>query len=269
VENIKPLKEISTAIFSKLGMEIKGERTCEGCGSQVPIIQTAKGEVSDCLTCENLAIQKEQQEFKDEMDRKKNEIIYERFSIIPDDLQNASFENYIPRHPTQEEALKKAIWYAEKFGETEGFNSLLFKGEFGVGKSHLSKAISDVVRGQGKTVIYIDIPSLMKKIKNTFGTKETDEAIYTAIEKADLVIFDDLGAERAKKDNDGDSWVGEVLFQMFTSRTNKPKIVTTNLSADQLRAKYGVIMGGRIVSRMMKGTKPIVIEGKDMRIEEF
>jgi DNA replication protein DnaC len=265
---MKSLKETmtNTPDFSKI--KIVGERTCEHCEATVQIIETPKGEVSECINCENLALQKKYENQMDDVEARKHEIAYNKFSIIPDDLINASFENYIPKHQSQGEALKKAVWYAEKFGDTD-FKSLLFKGSFGVGKSHLSKAISDVVKSKGKTVIYIDIPSLIKKIRNTFGTNETDEEIYAAIEKADLVIFDDLGAERVKQDASGDSWVAEVLFQMFTSRTNKHNIITTNCNSEQLRSRYGPVMGGRIVSRMMKGTKPVLIEGEDMRLQEF
>ena len=265
---MKSLKEAmtNTPDFSKI--KIVGERICEHCEATVQIIETPKGKVSECINCENLALQKKYENQMDDVEARKHEIAYNKFSIVPDDLLDASFENYIPKHPSQAEALKKAIWYAEKFGETD-FNSLLFKGSFGVGKSHLSKAISDVVKAKGKTVIYIDIPSLIKKIRNTFGGNGSDEEIYAAIEKADLVIFDDLGAERVKKDDSGDSWVAEVLFQMFTSRTNKHNIITTNCTSDQLRNRYGPIMGGRIVSRMMKGTKPVQIEGEDMRLQEF
>jgi DNA replication protein DnaC len=265
---MESFKKISTQVFSELKMEQLGERVCEDCGESVPIIQTPRGKFSDCINCENLALQKKYENQMDDVKARKHEIAYNKFSIVPDDLLNASFENYIPKHQSQGEALKKAVWYAEKFGDTD-FKSLLFKGSFGVGKSHLSKAISDVVKSKGKTVIYIDIPSLIKKIRNTFGTNETDEEIYAAIEKADLVIFDDLGAERVKQDASGDSWVAEVLFQMFTSRTNKHNIITTNCNSEQLRSRYGPIMGGRIVSRMMKGTKPVLIEGEDMRLQEF
>ncbi|POD46261.1 hypothetical protein BKM15_25800 [Pseudomonas syringae pv. syringae] len=233
----------------------------------VPIVTNHKGEtISDCLNCENKQLEKEMNDFVREMDAKEHEITYERYSIIPEDLENASFENYIPEHPTQKEAFKKAQYYADFFGELD-FTSLLFKGTYGIGKSHLAKAISDVVKAKGLSVIYIDLPGLLRKIRKTFNGKESADSIYEAIEKADLVVFDDLGAEYVKQDN-GESWVGEVLFEMFSSRTGKPKIITTNCGSAELKAMYGK-NGPRIVSRMMKGTKAIQIDGKDMRTEEF
>ncbi|MGM9925164.1 MAG: ATP-binding protein [Bacillus sp. (in: firmicutes)] len=267
---MEKLKTVISTSFSKF--QIVGTRVCENCGADVNIIKTVRKDqevtVSECLNCENLAIKKDHEEFIKKMDAKENEIIYERFSIVPDDLLSASFDNYKPEHPTQADALKKAIYYSEKFGELD-FSSLLFKGSYGVGKSHLAKSISDHVKANGKTVIFIDIPQLLRKIKNTFSSSESSDVIYRAIEKADLVIFDDLGAEYVKKDKDNaETWVGEVLFELFSSRTGKPKIITTNCGSAELKSKYGN-NGGRIVSRMMKETKIIHVEGKDMRTPEF
>lgn len=264
------LKKILTTTFSKK-FEITGQRTCEECGATVNIIKTVRDGkeqiVSDCINCENLAIQKEHEDYITETKAKENEIVFERYSIIPDDLLSASFENYIPNHPTQEDALKKAVYYAEKFGGLD-FTSLLFKGSYGVGKSHLSKSIADTVKAQGKTVIFVDVPGLLKQIKNTFGTDQTAAGLYQAIERADLVIFDDLGAENVKLDGKGDSWASSELFEILTSRTGKHNVITTNCSSNELKAKYGN-NGGRIVSRLMKGTKAVLVDGKDRRIEEF
>lgn len=256
--------------FSNMPKTI-GKRICTNCKKEVLILETVKDgktvQVSECLNCETLAIQKEHEEFVAEMKAKENEIIFERYSIVPDDLQEASFNSYIPNTQSQKEALKKAVYFANKIGQLE-FNSLLFKGSYGVGKSHLSKSIADVVRAQGKKVIFVDVPSLLKQIKNTFGTKENATELYKAIEKADLVIFDDLGAENIKLDSKGDSWGSSELFEILTSRTGKHNVITTNCSATELEEKYGK-NGGRIVSRLMKGTKPILIEGEDMRLQHF
>ena len=270
------LNKINTATFFKNKFTIKGQRTCEGCGQSVNILEVQKDgetvEVSECLNCENRKLEQEMTEFVKQRDESMNEIIYERYSIVPDDLKDASFDNYEPEHPSQAEALKKAVYYADKFGSLD-FTSLLIKGPYGVGKSHLAKSISDRVKEQGKTVIYIDVPRLLRKIKNTFGTNESAEGIYKAIEKADLVIFDDLGAEYVKKDkNSSESWVGEQLFAIFTSRIGKAKIITTNCEPQELIEKYGDEKsrnGARIVSRMMQGAQVIKIDGRDNRLPEF
>lgn len=262
------MKKINTLISSRL--KVIGHRICEECQSEVSIIEVEKDgqpmTVSDCLTCETKKLEKQYGEVADRAEEREHEIFYETYSVIPEDLEDASFDNYKPNHPTQQEAFKKATWYAEKFGELD-FTSLLMRGPYGIGKSHLAKAIADEVRRKGHAVVYIDVPQLLRKIRKTYSGEGTDEAIYQAIQKADLVVFDDLGAERVKLEN-GESWVGEVLFEMFSARTNKEKVITTNCGPDELRAKYGK-MGPRILSRMMKGTKAVKMEGRDMRIAEF
>lgn len=259
------MKALNTIISSKI-INL-GTRTCEKCGTVVPILEMNGTKHSYCLNCDNLALQKEHQEYVRDMDKRKNEVLFERYSIIPEDLSEASFDNYHPNHPTQVEAHTKSIWYAKNFG-TLDFTSMLLKGPYGVGKSHLAKSIADTVKKSGHTVIYIDVPQLLRGIKNTFKSKISDQEIYKAVEEVDLVVFDDLGAEYVKKDDSGESWVGEVMFEMFSARTNKAKIITTNCGSAELREMYGK-NGGRIVSRMMKGTKVIPVDGKDLRINEF
>lgn len=269
MESLK--KIISTNSSNRFRFEIIGQRTCDDCGATVNIIQSyrngKKEVVSDCINCETLSIKQEHEQFVEKMKRNKHEYIYNRFSIVPDDLKNASFDTYIPNNELQEEILKKARYYADHF-DNLNFNSLLMKGSYGLGKSHLAKAISDALKEQGKTVIYLDIPQLLREIKNTFNSTDTADAIYEAIKDADLVIFDDLGSEYVKKDKDGESWVSEVLFELFSSRIGKAKIITTNCSASELKAKYGQ-NGGRIVSRMLKGARLIEFQGEDMRTIDF
>lgn len=251
--------------------KVVGERVCSKCMQKVLILEAFRDgkmvQVSECLNCENLGIQEEHERYVAEMKKRANEITYERYSIIPDSLLSASFDNYRPGNQSQEEALKKAMYYADKFGELD-FNSLLFKGTYGIGKSHLSKSIADTVKDKGKTVIFVDVPGLLKHVKNTFGTKENAYSLYKSIETADLVVFDDLGAENVKTDSKGDSWASSELFEIITSRAGKCNVITTNCSSNELREKYGT-NGGRIVSRLMQGTKAVIMEGKDMRLAEF
>lgn len=264
MDNIK--KSLHTILSSKI--EVIGERTCEHCQATVQIIQTSKGEVSECINCENLKLSKEHTDYVERNKPKDHELLHIRYSNVPYDLEGATFKTYIPKHPTQKEALKKAVWYANNFDTLTDWNSLLFKGTYGIGKSHLSKAIMDRLMENGKSCIFIDVPSLMDKIKNTFKTGESTEELYNAVSKADMVIFDDLGAEYIKQSDNGESFVGEVLFKMFSNRNGKPKIITTNCGSKELIAMYGK-NGSRIISRMNKGTKVVVVEGEDMRLQEF
>lgn len=262
--------------FSKI--QVIGKRTCEECGSSVPIVKNQKGEeISDCLTCENKALEREMTDFKEKMDKHREAEItieFERYSLVPDDLQTATFESYIPDNDSKEDALKKCLWFAENFDNLTGFHSLLLKGSYGLGKSHLSHSITKYLRDRGKKVIFIDTPSLLRMIRQTYGNKSifdkplSETEIHRLCAEADLLILDDIGAEYVKQENGKESWASEILFQIITSRMDKPKVFTTNLSSKELSSKYGT-HGGRIVSRMMKGTRLIEMEGKDFRTQAW
>jgi DNA replication protein DnaC len=270
------MQAVSTLISSRL--QIVGKRICKGCGSEVNIIKTVfngeEKEVSQCLQCETKKIEQECNDYYKERKKRKAEMIFERFSFISDDLKYANFNNYIPDHPSKEEAKKKAQWYAENFPRILqrewDWQSLLFQGSYGLGKSHLAYSIAQYVKKLGYVVVFLDSPSLLRVIRESYDrdSKFTESEILEACYNADLLVLDDMGAEYVKSENGSESWATDKLFQVIYSRMGKPTIYTTNYTADELVKKYGQ-HGGRIVSRMMKGTKVVKFDGKDYRLKGF
>ncbi len=260
---------LNTMISSNL--KIIGNRICEKCGSSVPIIQTIRDdqivEVSECLTCDSNRVQDEAILFKKDMDQRKGEIIFEKYSLIPDHLKNANFNNYEPVNESTSRAKKQAIWYANHFDELRDENSLLFQGKYGVGKSHLSYAIANYLKSDGKVVLFVSMPDMLNLLRESYSKNDLSETeILEVCKNADLLIFDDMGAEYVKLDNGKESWAVDKIFTIVNSRMDKPNIFTTNYTSRELAAKYGN-HGGRIVSRMMKGTKPIKIDAPDYRLK--
>lgn len=259
--------------FGNLQVQVVGGRTCKGCGEHVNIVESTRNgkteRVSECLNCETLKIKKEHEDFIERVNEMQHVLFFEKYSFVPDDLKQSSFGSFDSESPSQKEAYDKCYWYARHFEDDKDFDSLLLKGSYGIGKSHLSKSVADMVKAQGKNVIFIDMPTLSKKIRNSYnGSGITEDEILNAIDKADLVIFDDMGAERVKKDEKGDSWFGDIMFQALTSRQGKAKVITTNCTSGELMELYGK-NGGRIVSRMNRGLKVIPVEGKDRREPKF
>lgn len=265
------MQALNQTMHTLISSKIKnlGTRTCESCGSQVPILEREGKQVSVCLTCQNKTLEADMTAFRDKHEA---EAFFWNNSLVPSDTEDCFFDNYNPRNDSQKEAFKKAKWYAENFKQLieEGkWNSLLLQGSYGLGKSHLSHSIAMLLKSEQHKVIFADIPMLMKKIRSTYGNKEESEiTIFKNIEKADLVIFDDLGAEYVKSKDGEESWAVDVLFGLIGSRVDKANIFTTNYDSSGLIKKYGTY-GGRIVSRMMKGTKVIKLDGKDYRTQEW
>ncbi|WP_254901306.1 ATP-binding protein [Tuberibacillus sp. Marseille-P3662] len=259
----------------KTSFKIVGTRTCEHCGTEVKIIETSKGQVSRCLTCDDEQLKQQQIESIKQQKWRKAKAIFDKYSLIPPDIKKASFENYIPDDdPSKEDALQKAKWYANHFMDDEfkqkNFQSLFFRGLYGLGKSHLSYCISKAVAEKGYQSLFINIPDLMTAIKDTFNkeSETTESEIMKIISDVDLLVLDDIGAEYVKVEDGRESWAADKLFQIMNSRIGKANVFTTNYTSADLVKKYGH-HGGRLVSRMMQGTKPIKIQGDDWRLKQL
>lgn len=249
-------------------LKIIGTRTCETCGASVNIIKTERNgdevEVSECLNCEKKVAERQAAELYKRREANKASHIFDKYSMITEDLIHASFESYIPDDPTKEEALKKSTWYANNF--SDDIYSLLFQSSYGLGKSHLAYSIAKQIQNKGLKVIFINSPALLNAIRDSYNNANFSESeILNIVHEVDLLVLDDIGAEYIKQEAN-ESWAVDKLFQIVNSRIGKPTIYTTNCSSKELSNKYGA-HGGRIVSRMMQGTKIIKMSGSDYRMK--
>src|SRR5690606_7984273 len=103
--------------------------------------------------------------------------------------------NYNPKTPEQHEAKRLAMGYVKRFGHFGNKHSILFRGDVGLGKSHLSYAIAKELKEKGKTVLFITVPALMNAIKATYisNATESQEHFMQMVDKLDLLILDDIG----------------------------------------------------------------------------
>lgn len=244
-----------------------GERECESCGNTVPIYMQNGVRHSRCLSCDNLALEEEMIQFQEETAA---DAFFWNNSLVPPDTQKTRFENFNLKglSDSQQDAFRKLKWYAENFGNWGDFDSLLLQGNYGIGKSHLSHSVAQHVKSLRKNVIFANTKMLLRKIRNSYSdSKETEAHILKNIESCELLVLDDLGAEYVRKDKDGEeSWAADLILTIIESREDKPNIITTNYNVESLQSKYGT-HGGRIISRMMQGTRVVKFTGEDRRIK--
>ena len=71
-------------------------------------------------------------------------------------------------------------------------------GEPGNGKTHLAAAIANELSKQGFIVVFQSVPELLQRIRSTFNNdnKENETQIMRALLECDLLILDDIGAEK-------------------------------------------------------------------------
>lgn len=251
------------------------KKTCDVCQSQYNIYERTdrngdKHVHGMCMTCENNKLKDTLPKKEDVKDYKFNNWIINH-EHIEQSIDKATFENYQPQTDNQREALRLCKGYVSKFNNFSKKHSLVFKGDVGLGKSHLAASILKALREQGYKVMFLTTTDLMNMIKSTFNynSAQTQDDIIKRLESLDLLVLDDVGAEYVKRDAQGfETWASEVLFQVINSRQALPTVYTTNYNAGDFSDKYGK-QGKRILSRMLNSAEIIEFDGMDQRINNF
>ena len=257
---------------SKAGFEHVGKHECDDCGYEYDLFKRRNTEEPPAYNCPACAVKREDMKFShDAAQSRKNELQMDanRINSIPLDIRNKTFDEYIPQTDLQKEAKRISLAFANNDLPEA---SLVFQGDTGIGKSHLTRCIAREFGERGQTFVFIDVPGLMNQIKSTFGKPDSSaaqERIMRVIQSVELLILDDIGAEYVKPDANGhESWAADIIFQIVNSRLGKQNIYTTNYTSKDLKRKYGML-SSRIISRMMNKAKVIKVDGQDQRLKGF
>ena len=149
--------------------------------------------------------------------------------------------------------------FAQNFAKHS--DNLLLIGTTGTGKTHISTSIAREVIHQGYDVLYDSIQNILTVFENdrfhsSYGQREPEGDKFL---ECDLLIIDDLGTEFVNQ------FSIATLYNIINTRGNKglSTIISTNLSAADLRAKYD----DRIVSRIIGSDYNILyFTGTDHRV---
>lgn len=179
---------------------------------------------------------------------------FDSFSLdyySPQPLENS----IIPRERAQK-IFDSARRYAQNFSLNS--KNLLLLGKTGLGKTHLSLAIANVVINKGFSVCYGTSQNICDDLQSEqFG--RGDEAYYSKqqVLGCDLLILDDLGTEINSQ------YTIATLYNVINSRilSKKPTVISTNCELSELLEKYDQ----RITSRITGEYTKMTILGNDIR----
>ena len=184
-------------------------------------------------------------------------------SIMPTGYENKRVRGYTTVTDSQKYAKEVTTSFImNSKAAIEAGQGILYKGDFGTGKTHLALAIRNYLEEKEKKVLFVTLPDYLERIKEGYNGAKDTRALQTSYNiqnlarTADLLILDDVGANNMTK------WATEQLFMLVNARKGKSTIYTTNLTTDEFIKDKDL---HRIYSRMTENNREIEIYGEDKR----
>jgi len=134
----------------------------------------------------------------------------------------------------------------------------LLSGKTGSGKTTLACLVGLSWVARGRQVQFRSMQDFLADVKATFGKGEGSERdLIRAVVRHDLVILDDLGAERETE------WGRGMVRHLIEALYNEGTMVlcTTNMNPQEIRAKYQ----GRSSGRLLEMMTVVTLNGKNYR----
>lgn len=161
-------------------------------------------------------------------------------------------DSYLTKGPDRlrEELKSNAKSYAKTFSRDEDRGIVLYGGT-GTGKTHLAVGMLKEIINRGYSGVYYNVTELLNDLRSSYSKDSdlTEHSLLERIHTADIVVFDDVGAEAPS------NWVLDRLYLMFNRRYEnaKPVIITTNCTRGELKER----VGERITSRLYEMCFPL------------
>lgn len=153
--------------------------------------------------------------------------------------------------------------FVKKF-ETLKMKNIVMCGASGTGKTYLTKCIAKELIAKNITTLFVssfDLNNLfLEQHTSNFGEKNNMQNLIDV----DALIIDDLGTEPMRK-----NVTKEYLLILLNERLgkNKSTIITTNLSPDDLLARYEERIFSRIFNK--RTTLVLKFDGKNVRLKKW
>ena len=159
------------------------------------------------------------------------------------------------------QTMKLAKGYVERFEDFKARGKgLLFLGGTGTGKTFAACCIANALLDKGYSVRVATFAEIAAKLQGNWDKEE----VYKELARYDLLVLDDLGAERDT------SYMDEIIFAVIDTRSaaKRPMIVTSNLDGTTF-INGGELAKNRVFSRLYEMCVPVTVNGRDRRRERM
>ncbi|MBR5779836.1 MAG: ATP-binding protein [Clostridia bacterium] len=188
-----------------------------------------------------------------------------RASSLAGGLLDKTFESFSlsyyaqgPERDHMETVLEGCKLYADKF-PNDNAAGLYFYGGTGLGKTHLTAAIANVVSAKGLSVIYESAQQIFDTVE-AVRFNRADISERKKYENCSLLIIDDLGAECMSQYSV--SAITSIIDMRIVN--GKKTLISSNLNPNGLKKTYGE----RLYSRVLGEFRNLSFLGRDIRLQK-
>lgn len=207
--------------------------------------------ICDCKIKEREAYKEQERQAERERKRK--------ICFAGTNMADWNFKNDDRKNPKISDAMRR---YCADFKDflAEGKGLVLY-GSVGTGKTYYAACVANEIIDNGYSALMTNFARLANEIQGRFEDKN---AYIDSLNKYSLLIIDDLGAERKSE------YMQEIVFNIIDSRvrSGKPMIITTNLTAEELKKKQDICYS-RIYDRLHGSCHFIGVSGESRRRQKL
>jgi DNA replication protein DnaC len=184
---------------------------------------------------------------------------------IPKRYQHCTLDNFLAYNESLERAVAQARRLADAF-PAAGVG-LFLEGQPGVGKTHLAVAVlRRIIESTAARGLFYDTRELLRLIRSTYdpSIRTTEVEVLRPVLTADLLVLDDLGAEKTSE------WVDETMNLIVNTRYSERRLTlfTSNypdIPDDTDPNSLLFRIGARMRSRLHEMCEFVVLDAADYR----
>ncbi|MEG2789249.1 MAG: ATP-binding protein [Romboutsia sp.] len=183
-----------------------------------------------------------------------------KLSGISEEFRKKTFDSFDYAYDIQTiDAYRKASSYVNNFNSIKGSrrNSIMFLGQVGSGKTHLSLAISNKLIKNCVGVLYMSYRDVITRIKQNIMDGEEYERLVSRYKNAKVLLIDDLFKGSVTKSD------VNIMFEIINFRyfNNLPVIVSSEKYAQEL-----LDIDEAVGSRLIEMSKDYIVQMKGKKL---